>query len=322
MKDNHFSEMGKNSGQWRSGLPTVPAFAPQAQINKHKILWTIFLVFHLFFFACQQRQNPQEIVVRVGSEALTVVDIATEIPLQLRGRITKSELQAYVSRWIDSQILFQEAKRRQLDQDESVRRELRRLERELVVNLLLEQELNKAFPVSDDEAENYYNNNRQNFARNTKEVHAWYIKVQKKRMADSLVAVLREGADFTQVARHHASGDSAEWDLYMTEEETAPAIANAVFTMTPGAVSRPIELEDGFHIFKMIEKFEPGSLRSLAFVRDEVVAKIQSEKRQERYKQLLAELKNNAVIEKNLFVLDSLSMEAIFARATSGPEGR
>ena len=280
----------------------------------------IILIF--LFVACKQQESPQEVVVRVGPEALTLADIANEIPLQLRGRITKSELQEYVMRWTDSQILFQEAQRRKLDQNESVRRELRRLERELVVNVFLEQELNKPFPLSEDEIEKYYNDNRQSFVRGTKEVRVWYLKTGIKERADSLVAVLREGADFAQVARQYAAGDSAKWDLSLTEEETAPAIASAIFTMTPGAVSRPIQLEDGFHIFKMIEKYEIGSLRPLASVRDRIVARIQSEKRQERYKQLLAEFKNTAVVEKNLFVLDSLSMDAIFARATSDPDGR
>lgn len=299
--------------------------AGRALIGKSKALRTIFLSLHFVVFsfcACRQQQNPQDVVVRVDSETLTVMDIANEIPLQFRGRITKSELQDYVIRWTDSQILFQEAKRRRLDQSENVRRELRRLERELAVNMLLEQELNKPFPLSEDEIEKYYNDNRQNFVRSTKEVRVWYLKVGKKERADSLVTALREGVDFSQMARRYAAGDSAEWDLYLTEEETAPAIASAVFTMTPGAVSRPIQLEDGFHVFKMIEKYEVGSLRPLASVQDQIVARIQSEKRQERYKQMLAEFKNAAVIEKNLFVLDSLSMDAIFARATSGPQGR
>jgi parvulin-like peptidyl-prolyl isomerase len=302
--------------------PLREDLALEAPIGKRQTRRTFLLSFHLFvffFFACQRQQSPQEVVVRVDSEALTVMDIANEIPLQFRGRITKRELQDYVTRWTDSQILFQEAKRRRLDQSESVRRELRRLERELVVNMLLEQELNKPFPLSEDEIEKYYDDNRPNFVRSTKEVRVWYLKVGKKERADSLVAALREGVDFLQMARRYAAGDSADWDLYLTEEETAPAIASAVFTMTPGAVSRPIQLEDGFHIFKMIEKYEIGSLRPLASVRDQIVARIQSEKRQERYKQLLAEFKNTAVIEKNLFVLDSLSMEAIFARATSRP---
>jgi parvulin-like peptidyl-prolyl isomerase len=303
-------------------------FSPQRKcltlgviIGKRAAWRAFFLSFHLFIFfftACQRQQSPQEVVVRVDSETLTVMDIANEIPLQYRNRITKSELQDYVTRWTDSQILYQEAKRRRLDQSESVRRELRRLERELVVNKLLEQELNKPFPLSEDEIEKYYNDNRPNFFRSAKEVRVWYLKVENKERADSLVAALRQGVDFLQIARHYAAGDSAAWDLYLTEAETAPMIASAVFTMTPGAVSRPIQLEDGFHIFKMIEKYDIGSLRPPASVREEIVARIQSEKRQERYKQLLAEFKNTAKIEKNLFVLDSLSMDAIFARATSG----
>lgn len=311
---------------WRKGFCFFHEdYVGEVILEKRKTLRTVFLsscLFIFFFVACQQRQNPQDVVVRVDSETLTVMDIANEIPLQFRDRITKSELQDYVMRWMDSQILFQEAKRRRLDQSERVRRELRRLERELVVNMLLEQELSKPFPLPDDEIERYYDDNRQNFVRSTKEVRVWYLKVGKKERADSLVAALREGVDFLQMARRYAAADSAEWDLYLTEEETAPTIASAVFTMTPGAVSRPIQLEDGFHIFKMIEKHEVGSLRPLASVRDEIVARIQSEKRQERYKQLLAEFKNTAVIEKNLFVLDSLSVDAIFARATSRPQGR
>ncbi len=297
-----------------------------ALIGNRKTLRTSFFLalhfFSLFFFACQRQQSPQEVVVRVDSETLTVVDLANEIPLQFRSRVTKSELQDYVTLWTDSQILFQEAKRRRLDQDESVRRQLRRVERELVVNMLLEQELNKPFPLSEDEIEKYYDDNRQNFVRSTKEFRVWCLKVGKKERADSLVAALRQGVDFLQMAQHYDTGDSADWDLYLTEKETEPAIASAVFTMIPGAVSRPIQLENLFHIFKMIEKYEIGSLRPLASVREEIVARIQSEKRQERYKQLLVEYKNSAVIEKNLFLLDSLSIEAIFARATSRPQGR
>jgi hypothetical protein len=283
--------------------------------------WLIGFVV-LLAAACRRQEPPQEVVARVGSEVLTVADVADEIPRQLRGRISGTELQDYVLRWIDSQILFHEAKRRRLDQSESVRRELRRLERELVVNMLLEQELNKSFQVSNDEIERYYNDNRQAFVRGTKEVHVWYLNVRRKESADSLVTRLREGGDFAQLARQYAGGDSVEWDLYLTEEEAAPTIASAVFTMLPGAVSRPIQLEDGFHIFKMIDKFDAGSLRPLALVRSEITAKIQSEKRQERYRLLLAELKNSAAIEKNFFTLDSLSLEAIFTRSAGDANNR
>jgi len=278
----------------------------------------VFLLSHwlIFFFilsACgkPEQQKTEEAVARVGAEILTASDIANDIPDQLRRRISKSELQDYVVRWIDSQILYQEAKKRQLDQSENVRRELRRLERELAVNALLEQELNRAFAVTEQEIEKYYHDNRQAFTRDIKEVHVRYIKVGNKKTADSLTAALRAGGDFMQAARYWGADDSTKIDLYLTEDETPPAVVSGVFTIMTGAVSRPVQLDDGFHVFKMIEKFEPGSQRQLARVRDEIASKIQSEKQQERYRQFLAELKNNATIERDFNLLEKVPFDSL-----------
>jgi parvulin-like peptidyl-prolyl isomerase len=277
-----------------------------------KFLLSYWQFFFFIFLACAkpEQQKTEGVVARVGSEVLTVADLAQDIPDQIRQHISKAELQDYVVRWIDSQTLYQEAKKRQLDQSESVRRELRRLERELVVNALLEQELNKSFAISDQEIEKYYQDNRQAFTRDINEVHVQHIKVGNKKSADSLTAALRSGGDFLQAARYF-DADSADFDLYLTEAETPPAVVSGVFTIMTGAVSRPVALDNGFHIFKMIEKFEIGSLRKLPLVRQEIIAKIQSEKRQERYRQLLAALKNNTPVERNFHLLESASFDSL-----------
>lgn len=289
----------------------------KSQVPGPKSFYLFFLfIFFVSGFSCRRQETvPQEVLVRVGAETLTVADLAHEIPNQVRHRLSKNELQDYVVRWIDAQVLFQEAKRRQLDQNDDIRRELRRLERELVVNSLLDQELDKTFPIGDPEIEKYYNDNRQHFVREAKEIHVWYAKVMKKETADSLVRALRQGNEFLEAARPYAGSDSAALDFYLTEAEAPPVIANQIFTMMPGAVSRPIQLDDGFHIFKMIEKFEAGSLRPLSLVRDEIEAKLQAEKRQDRYKQFLAELKTNLPVEKNFHLLERLPMDSIFTRA-------
>jgi parvulin-like peptidyl-prolyl isomerase len=287
-------------------------------LNIARKIKTIFaaILICFYFAACEGPPPPQEpAVARVGAEALTVSDILNDIPSEFRHRLNKNELQDYAVRWIDSQILYQEGQKRRLDQTAYVRRELRRLERELVVNALLDQELNKTLAATEPEIEKYYNDNRQTFIRNVNEVHVQHLKVNNKKTADSLVAALRQGGDFLRAARQYAGKDSLEIDLYLTEAETPPAVASAVFTIVAGAISRPIELDNGFHIFKMVEKFPAGSQRALALVRDEITAKIQSEKRQERYRQLLAQLKNNTPVEKNFSLLEHVVVDSFVTPA-------
>ncbi len=275
-------------------------------------LFSLFILF-LHVSCGRQEQQTEPAVARVGAEALTVSDIVNDVAGTVRHRFTRNELEDYVVRWIDSQILYQEAKKRQLDQSEMVRRELRRLERELTVNALLEQELNKTFAVTEAEIEKYYNENRPTFTRNADEVHVQHISVGNKKTADSLTAALRLGGDFLQVARRLAGSDTTEIDLFLTEEETPDAVVSSVFTIMTGAVSRPIQLESGYHIFKMVEKFSAGSQKLLAQAREEITVKIQSEKRQERYRQLLAELKNSIVAEKNFQLLDQVPVDSLAA---------
>jgi len=269
----------------------------------------------LIVFLCtgcgKPEQKVEPAVARVGAEALTVADIVNDVAGPARHWFTRNELEDYVVRWIDSQILYQEAKKRQLDQSETVKRELRRLEREMAVNALLDQELNKTFAVTDAEIEKYYNDNRPTFTRSADEVHVQHLKVGNKKTADSLTAALRRGGDFAKTALRFAGSDSAAIDLFLTDDETPDAVVNSVFTIMTGAVSRPIQLDDGYHIFKMIEKFSAGSPKPLAQAREEIIAKLQSEKRQERYRQLLAELKNSVVAEKNFQLLDQVPIDSL-----------
>ena len=62
--------------------------------------------------ACQKTEKPRSpIVVKVGNEALTLDDLKHTIPEELHDKITREELQEYVSRWINAHILYQEGQR-------------------------------------------------------------------------------------------------------------------------------------------------------------------------------------------------------------------
>jgi len=277
-------------------------------------------VLQLITFACSNdtpQVKEEDVVARVGEAVLTLDELAAEIPEGIRGKIGKEDLQDYISRWINSQILYQEAKKRGLDREIDIARELERVERELVVNALLEKEIyadKSAAPES--ELQKYYEENRESFRRNENEARVYHINLSTKQAADSLYRILRSGQDFAKVAQELAaqSEDPNSWDLTLTTSEV-PEAMHSVFKLRAGAVSNPIELDDGFHLFQVVEAYSSGTLRDLNAVREEISNRLQVSNRDERYRNLLAELRGATKVETKLEKLESMPMDSLFARA-------
>lgn len=286
-----------------------------------RILWGMFLILSsAFLFAgCQRPAREQHVIVRVGDEKLTLDELLDEIPAPMRTHVSREDLQEYVARWINIQILYQEAVRRKIDTHIDVRRELRKLEIELIANALLDQELDRPLEISEEEIQQYYEANRNSFLRTAPEIHALHVQCADATTADSLYRRLIGGDDFAETARRLAAqhGDASSWDSYFAEEETTPEIADYVFRMPIGTISKPIHSDFGYHIFKILNRYPNQTIRELEQVRSQIAAKLEVEKRQTRYRQLLSDLKSSTIVETNLAILDSVSLDSLFAEKDS-----
>jgi len=278
-------------------------------------LFAIFAWLGVLTVACQQSSIEQQVIVRVGDERLTLDELIGEIPPAMRSQITREDLQDFIGRWINSQILYQEAKRRQLDSQIDIQRELRKLEVDLVANALLDQELDKPLVISDEEIQNYYVTNRNNFMRASSEILVLHVQCADAAVADSLYRLVISGNDFLSVARKLADtrSDTSSWESYLSEDETSPEIAAQIFRLPVGTVSRPLQSDFGHHVFKILNRFSKDTIRELAQVRTQIIAKLEVEKRQTRYRQLLSDLKSNTIVETNLTMLDNVSIDSLLA---------
>ncbi len=280
------------------------------------IIFSLFIFFLVMHAGCQQSNPEQQVIVRVGDEKLTLDQLLEDIPPAMRSQISREDLQEYLSRWINSQILYQEARRRQLDAKVDVRRELRKLEVDLIANALLEEELDKPLDISDEEIQRYYETNRNSFVRTSQEIQAMHVQCNDQASADSLYRILLGGTDFVSSAKRFATkgSDTTSWEAYFSEEETTPEIADHVFRLPVGTISKPVPSEFGYHVFKILNRFPTGTTRELAQMRPQIIAKLEVEKRQARYRQLLTDLKSNTIVETNLAMLDNISLDSLFAQ--------
>jgi parvulin-like peptidyl-prolyl isomerase len=272
-----------------------------------------------------EEEAPSEnVVVRVGEAVLTLEELAAEMPANTHERVSKEALQDYAVRWINSQVLYQEAKRRGLDQSKDIARELQRVERELAVNALLQNEIySDTARVSEARIQEFYTSNLESYRRAEPEARVYHISAATKAGADSLYRMLRFSGDFPRVARGRAlvSGDTSAWHLDISFSE-APEAMHSVFRLSPGAVSAPIELDDGFHLFSIVQNFPSGSIRELHLVRDEVARKVSARARDDRYRTLLAELRAGARIETAFQLIENISLDSLLARASAAQRAR
>jgi parvulin-like peptidyl-prolyl isomerase len=100
------------------------------------------------------------------------------------------------------------------------------------------------------------------------------LVVKDEETAREAAARLREGADFTALARQVSLGPAAE-DLppYRREDIRPAALADELFALEPGAVSRPVRVaKDGKEVFEVFKVIGKSAARDLpwAALREEV----------------------------------------------------
>jgi parvulin-like peptidyl-prolyl isomerase len=88
------------------------------------------------------------------------------------------------------------------------------------------------------------------------EVKASHILVESKAEAQRLIAQIKGGESFENLARKHSkcpSGRSGGDLGFFTRGKMVPAFENAAFTLGKGQVSEPIKTQFGYHIIKVTD---------------------------------------------------------------------
>ena len=95
------------------------------------------------------------------------------------------------------------------------------------------------------------------------EVHARHILVKTKEEATAVIAELKAGGDFTEIAKKKSSDPSgrAGGDLgFFTRDQMVPAFSEAAFKLKPGEyTTEPVQTQFGWHVIKVEERRVAGA---------------------------------------------------------------
>lgn len=257
-------------------------------------------------------KEEKQVLAKVGKETLTLEEVMAEIPKEIRSNLSSSDIREYVRRWINNQVLYQEARRQKLDERIDLQKEFEKLKKELLINKLIEVELDNEVTATDEEIQAYFDSNKDSFVLTEDVVHAYHILVKTQKEANAIRKRLRSGETFEALSKEvNSDSDINAWDLgYFSRDEVIPQISKVVFNMPIGALSFPIKSDFGYHILRLVDKQNKGDIKKFETVVEEIRLKLEAQKKQERFHRFLLQMKSKTIIETNFTLLDSVTLDS------------
>ncbi len=280
-----------------------------------------------------QGPDKEDILAMVNGEPITMEDLDNERDLSplpkhsSAARAVQDINQALFEQLVERKLLLQEARRRHIqvspeevqdeirgsagnlslnqlhrflsDQGEDVQEWQKRLSEELLINKLLQELTKKITAVSAAEEKDYYAKHVSTEFREPAKVKVRQILVRSERKAEAVLKELKKKADFGDLAREKSLAPDAkkggDWGYCSYDDLPAP-LAQVIFDLDPGEVSKPVKSAYGYHIF-LAEARRNARVLTFEEAQDTIKQKLLNEKKNALIEKFLTELPKNAKIE-------------------------
>lgn len=171
----------------------------------------------------------------------------------------------------------------------------------LLVNKLM-QEITADITISDEKAEEYYNNNKSKY-EHQKQVNASHILVNDEETANEVINKINNGEDFAKLAEEYSEGPSAsdggKIGFFQKGDMVAPFEEKA-FAMEVGEITdEAVKTDYGYHIIKINDIKEAGTA-SFEEVKNSIKENLANNEKQNVWDQFVRDLRDEAEIEKKL----------------------
>jgi peptidyl-prolyl cis-trans isomerase C len=245
--------------------------------------------------ACQAQQGD-EVVARVEGTEIRASDLALaeeDIGADLSALPPESKREYLITYLSDIILAAKAAESRRMGDGEAFKRKLAYVRSKLLMEALLQAETKSA--ITEEAQRQVYAEATRQLAREP-EIRARQILVPTEEEAKEVVAELKKGADFGELARTRSKDSSAAegGDLgYFTRDEMVPEFAEAAMALEKGQVSEPVKTPFGWHVIKLEDK-RAREVPPFESVREQIVTYLQRKTQAE----VLGRLRQGATIER------------------------
>jgi len=195
------------------------------------------------------------------------------------------------------ELILQQASKDGLDKGAEIEDKLQELRKRLVVESFLKKKVEAESKVSDEDMKKFYEQNKDKF-KSGEQIKASHILVKTEKEAKEVLAKLKAGGNFEELAKKSSVDSSAAkgGDLgWFGKGSMVPAFEKAALALKDGQISDVVKSDFGFHIIKLTGKRAAG-IRPFDEVKEQIKGAIMPTKQQEVFQKIKEDLKKTAKI--------------------------
>lgn len=259
----------------------------------------------------EQAKKEGKTLAEVNGNIITTEDFKTEVdrlPPYLKPMVQSDEgKKELLDSMVVREIILEQAKKDGIDKDKDVAARLEDLRKRLIVETYLKKKVEKEAQISDAEMKKFYDENKEKFKAGD-QVKASHILVKSEKEAEDILAQLKGGAKFDELAKKFSTDSTAAkgGDLgWFPKGAMVPEFDKVAFGLKEGEMSGIVKTQFGFHIIKVTGK-RPAGITPFEEVKEQIKANLLPTKQQEIFVKMKDELKKSAKVSIKEDVLKSL----------------
>ena len=263
--------------------------------------------------ACGGQSQGTTYVARVGDAYLRqedVTEVLAMIPPYQDSVATREQI---VNRWVTDQLLVQEARRRNLQDDPDVIRRLEENEHSVLISTLMGQIYELGQEPSPADLRAYFDRNRERLRTRETYLRVRYLATSDSVGADRSSAALRDRrneavldslwASFIERYARDRDGSLAISSNYFPASQLfamQPELRRVILSLRPGEVAPVQQVGDTYHVLQFVDSIPEGTLPELEWVEREIRERLRIQARKQLFADQVERLRNEALAREAL----------------------
>ncbi len=244
-----------------------------------------------------------KIVAEIGEEKIYLEDINNAIdsmPEGMRKQFEEKKAKAeFLKKYVADELLYRKAVKLEYDKAPDMRKKLKQIEKELMVNKVLEHELKDKIKLEEDDLRNFFEAHKKDYIRK-EAVKVSLIKAGMKEISDRIIEELKNGKDFSALARDisldkETAKNGGEFNGWIRKGEddlgigNVSEISNALFAAKEGEITQAVKAGGYYYLFR-IDKKRPSKVPTFEEAKNQVQNDYYMHKLKTSYQHLLDQI--------------------------------